>query len=81
MSVGWFAIIHGESRTRFSHLFATSTGHPVLRGAGTACGEDAYARFPGVFVSFAVVPEAEQCATCAQKEQEWNGSSDTDQTT
>lgn len=72
MGAAWFVIIHGSSRTRFSHLFATSVDHPHLSGAVTACGVDAYGRFPNQPISFGVHPDVEHCADCAEKEQQWN---------
>ena len=74
MSQQWFAIIHGRNRTRFAHLFATSVDHPRMKGATTACGVDAYERFPGVHIGFGVYDDAERCPQCTEKEHEWSRS-------
>lgn len=71
MSVAWFAIAHDRSRTRYAHLFATSPDEAIAKGVVTACGVDAFERFPGEDVRFAVAPDAEQCPQCAEKETQW----------
>jgi hypothetical protein len=71
VSRAWFAVAHDRSRTRYVHLFATSTDEALASGVVTACGVDAYARFPGEDVRFAVVPEADRCPQCTEKEAAW----------
>jgi hypothetical protein len=71
VSQQWFAIIHDRSRTRFAHLFATSVDHPRMKGATTACGVDAYQRFPETQIGFGVYDDAERCPACTEKEHEW----------
>ena len=72
MTQAWFAIIHGRTRTRFAHLFATSVDHPQMKGATTACGVDAYERFAGTVIRFGVYDDAERCPDCTGKDIEWN---------